>query len=190
MSKIHRGFTVIELLIVIVVIAILATIATLAYNGVQQRSKNLITIDAAKSWVDLLSINYSRNGQMNVDFWALPSGANGICLGDKSDYPATDHLREGECYQNMYVADDVRATLAKLGSVHMKTFEIDTDGDSNFSRGVQYSFDGHAFVWYDLIGKNQDCVLKDSEMLATNDVGTTCQVDMTKLLGKAPLNFG
>ena len=35
-----RGFTIVELLIVIVVIAILAAITVVAYNGVQQRSQN------------------------------------------------------------------------------------------------------------------------------------------------------
>ena len=33
-----RGFTIVELLIVIVVIAILAAISVVAYNGVQERS--------------------------------------------------------------------------------------------------------------------------------------------------------
>lgn len=35
-----RGFTIVELLIVIVVIAILAAISVVAYNGIQDRSKN------------------------------------------------------------------------------------------------------------------------------------------------------
>jgi general secretion pathway protein G len=37
-----RGFTIVELLIVIVVIAILAAISIVAYNGVQQRSRDTI----------------------------------------------------------------------------------------------------------------------------------------------------
>ena len=35
----HRGFTIVELLIVVVVIAILAAITVVAYNGIQERSK-------------------------------------------------------------------------------------------------------------------------------------------------------
>ena len=38
--KTQKGFTIVELLIVIVVIAILATVTVVAYNGMQNRAKN------------------------------------------------------------------------------------------------------------------------------------------------------
>lgn len=40
MTKSIRGFTIVELLIVIVVIAILAAISVIAYNGIQQRARD------------------------------------------------------------------------------------------------------------------------------------------------------
>ena len=42
----QKGFTIVELLIVIVVIAILATITIVAYNGVSQRAKESATQNA------------------------------------------------------------------------------------------------------------------------------------------------
>lgn len=43
----RRGFTIVELLIVIVVIAILAAITIVAYNGLQQRANTSAVIDGA-----------------------------------------------------------------------------------------------------------------------------------------------
>jgi prepilin-type N-terminal cleavage/methylation domain-containing protein len=73
-----RGFTIVELLIVIVVIAILATITIVTYNGIQNRTSNIKTISAAKAWVAAIKL-------YEIDKAELPHMSFDACLG--SDYP-------------------------------------------------------------------------------------------------------
>jgi type II secretion system protein G len=83
MMKTVRGFTIVELLIVIVIIGILAAITIVAYNGMQQRTRDAIRIkdlkDVAKA-VELYKVDngtypLSANGSGN---WAgtCPNGGS------------------------------------------------------------------------------------------------------------------
>lgn len=72
----QRGFTIVELLIVIVVIAILAAITIVAYNGIQTRARNSQTAAAVKTYLNAFSSYVALNS-------AYPSvDVNGnYCLG-------------------------------------------------------------------------------------------------------------
>jgi type II secretion system protein G len=58
----QRGFTIVELLIVIVVIGILAAITIVAFNGVQDRSKATAKINDIKSIQKAIELYYAQNG--------------------------------------------------------------------------------------------------------------------------------
>lgn len=51
MTKTIRGFTIVELLIVIVVIAILAAISVMVYGGIQNRANNSVVVNDLKQVV-------------------------------------------------------------------------------------------------------------------------------------------
>ncbi len=72
-QKQQTGFTIVELLIVIVVIGILAAITIVAFNGVQERSRNAKTIAAVKDYMKIYS-SYA------VDYDVFPGSGN-YCLG-------------------------------------------------------------------------------------------------------------
>lgn len=75
----NRGFTIVELLIVIVVIGILAAIVIVAYNGIQLRARNANTASVINAYKKAL-------GQYAIEHQAYPS-ASSVCLGE--DYPDT-----------------------------------------------------------------------------------------------------
>lgn len=73
-----RGFTIVELLIVIVVIGILASVTIVAFNGVQTRAKNAKSTAAIKDWVKIIKLHYA-------DLGAYPGTSS--CLGSATTYP-------------------------------------------------------------------------------------------------------
>lgn len=69
-----RGFTIVELLIVIIVIAILAIIVIAAYNGVTQRAHAAAAEADANSLSKLLTVSYSTNGTYPSDLTTVNNG--------------------------------------------------------------------------------------------------------------------
>lgn len=57
-----KGFTIVELLIVIVVIAILASISVVAYNGIQQRARDSQRFSDFSLMQKALTMYYADNG--------------------------------------------------------------------------------------------------------------------------------
>ena len=62
MQRLSRGFTIVELLIVIVVIAILAAITTVAYNGIQGRARDSQRVTDLRAIVKALELYKTSNG--------------------------------------------------------------------------------------------------------------------------------
>ena len=90
----RRGFTIVELLIVIVVIGILAAITVVAYNGIQDRAKNTQTVNAASAWLKAMKMYKIDNGS-----W--PSIYN-VCLGEGYMYgvSGTEATGIAQCRQD------------------------------------------------------------------------------------------
>lgn len=55
-----RGFTIVELLIVIVVIGILATITIVAYNGIQNRANDTAVQSDLRNLANILEMEYAK----------------------------------------------------------------------------------------------------------------------------------
>jgi len=85
-SRNSKGFTIVELLIVIVVIAILAAISIVAYNGIQTRAENSKTVAAVSAWAKAIQLYKVDNGTYPV----IAS-----CLGSTSTYTGS---YSGRCW--------------------------------------------------------------------------------------------
>ncbi|OYW85007.1 hypothetical protein B7Z17_03075 [Candidatus Saccharibacteria bacterium 32-49-10] len=94
-----RGFTIVELLIVIVVIAILAAITIVAFNGVQQRARDSARATSLAAITKALELYYADNGQ-----YPLGSGSSTINGSWSTSADAS--------WQNL--ADQLRPYLATL----------------------------------------------------------------------------
>ncbi len=62
MKRLTKGFTIVELLIVVVVIGILAAIVTVAYAGIQQRAQVSAMTSELKQWQKLFEAYRAING--------------------------------------------------------------------------------------------------------------------------------
>ena len=93
-QKCLRGFTVVELLIVIVVISILATLTTVAYNGVIERSQDAVIASTVESYAKAITTYRAKNGR-----WPLASEATtAACIGNDTSYSSTyGYLYPGIC---------------------------------------------------------------------------------------------
>lgn len=105
-SSFHRrGFTIVELLVVIVVIAVLAGISVVAYNGIQGRAEKTKTLTAVRSYEQALVAYKSGEG-------SYPTTAT-YCLGNGY----TDKTGDGnpDCRWNSGTVSTDAAFNTKLG---------------------------------------------------------------------------
>jgi prepilin-type N-terminal cleavage/methylation domain-containing protein len=136
----RRGFTIVELLIVIVVIGILATIVIVAYGGIQKRARNVSVINTASEYRTIFMAYAAQNGQ-------YPSGNTliGYCLG--SGYVDYNSDGIGDCVDNgsgFYVSENSSYnTMLKTVVVSLPnttTTVYTRTSDSSKVSGIRYDY--------------------------------------------------
>lgn len=143
-----RGFTIVELLIVIVIIAILAAITMVAYNGITNRANQSANQTAINNYVKTFQL-------IKDDTGILPAGANeqSSCLGpDPQPSP---------CIKSGQVASTASTTATKnLLTQYDLTTQPGIKNDSNSADGYLFytsSYYGEpTLMWQVPLG--QDCV--------------------------------
>jgi prepilin-type N-terminal cleavage/methylation domain-containing protein len=131
-----RGFTIVELLIVIVVIGILAAITIVAYNGVQSRARNVSRATEAVQVAKLLS-NYKA---INGNYPVIGSGASASCIGTGFPDFNTDGVLD--CWDVRIIGG---ATFHPDATFNTALNTVGTTPPGNRTV-VEYPFDGNGFV--------------------------------------------
>lgn len=165
----NQGFTIVELLIVIVVIAILATITIVAFNGIQQRSRNTQVVSGVNAYTKAFMEYKAINS-------AYPPSSG--CLG--ANYPSNN------CWMNGTSADmSVNTTLDSALQEFIPTkptlaTSLMSIGIGSLSRGGAGYIPndptyGNRLVYY-LAGASQDCSISGAISVNEGGVVTQCNI--------------
>ena len=182
-----RGFTVVELVIVIIVIAILAIIILTTYNGAQTRTNNSRTLTGIQQYYTSIKLYYAKNGgkyppvpnegtaqvTMTCLGTGYPGGTCGTITGttvnESTSFMST--LRQGSGTNITGVVND------QAGSVGSESFigaayGIDTTTSAHSPTGR-----ARMIEWF-LAGKNQDCKIPQAWAYNTAHNNTACELDL------------
>lgn len=185
----RRGFTIVELLIVIVVIAILASITIVTYTFVRQDSYNARINAGVAQYVEAIQAYYSLNGsyptttpENNGDHIAM------ICLG--TGYPSHQcgtvsgaDVSEDSLF-NSEMQNVLTGNPPALGDAAIKVGSETYIGASYGLDATTHSSTGYArMVEYALNGANQDCKVAGAWAYnsSTTPATTACEIDFEEV---------
>ena len=164
-----KGFTIVELLIVIVIIAILAVIIIISFNGITKKAEYTSIAVTVKQYAKAFDMYRIENG---INPISSGTGTVGFCVGE--GYPNLDADPEGDCINDADYAlftfnedsafnDKIRPYIPTLPNIQKEGFVA---GGHNYN-GLNYAFDPNiyldgvsqprSFLFYYLKGQNQDC---------------------------------
>ena len=191
MSAKTKGFTIVELVVVIVIIAILAAITVVGYSSIQRQARNTAIIHNTQAWIRMLNTMYVKEGIIEVD---ISAEERSICLGTKAQYPAIAGLDEGQCHWRAYTSDQLEAVISRIGNISMTVDTIDG------FRGLQYGYDyetgvtnnkTHALLWFVLHGEGQNCGAVSGGTVSryeeSGDGYASCFVNIKQEMGVNPI---
>ena len=179
-AKSQKGFTIVELLIVVVVIAILAAITIVSYNGITAQATASKTLSLVRQWQQTIVLYQATSSKLPNDW---------TCLGNSvNDFPAdaAASIGLGQCERNFIVSGQPSDWTSEFKTVPTPGQTLSTpellranaslspggldmykNGSNGYMRGIVYAsiFDPAiapqgipgAYIFYTL--KGRDCSL-------------------------------
>jgi prepilin-type N-terminal cleavage/methylation domain-containing protein len=187
----QKGFTIVELLIVIVVIAILAAISVVAYNGIQARSENTKTVQGVAQYVKIFNMYATTYGvyPTSVVPPAAPPANLWTCLPYSTSTCASSSSTPSSCFglnttgTNTAFESELKKVASSLPSLSDKGSECSSTQTfqgvivliHNSGKSVQIHFPQRGDVSCPSIGG----AVYNSRMFSANT--TKCHVNMPDL---------
>ncbi len=128
----QRGFTIVELLIVIVVIAILAAITIVAYNGIQTRAKT----NSGQAQANSIVKKFEALNAIKGAYIGTAGGTDGSAINTYAD--AAPVASEAH----------IDSTTSVIAATNATTHGLDGASAKNGSVVSAYACAGGANVWY------------------------------------------
>lgn len=140
----RRGFTIVELLIVVVVIAILASITTVTYNGIQMRARDSERVSDISTIQKLLEAYYIDNGTFPLRADLRDPAWRAANLMSRDQGPFINPLDKGS--DNSIVASGSTVTIDKYSYYEMPTgtatgYRMTYKLEANPTSGINISVD-------------------------------------------------
>lgn len=184
-----RGFTIVELLIVVVVIAILATIIVVSYNGITKSAYNSQVVSGVRSYYQVIQAYYAENGSYPQTTGEKNGDAIGMtCLGVGYKNQYCGKVTNTDVYEDPVFNQQLAAYLKGNGSP-ISDVSVGVPGESYIGAvyGIdtvdpQYSATGYGrVIEYALHGSNQNCVVAQAYVYSTASGGTGCEILLEKI---------
>lgn len=121
MKKLQKGFTLIELMIVVAIIAILAAVAAPRFGTQLRRSRDAKAVALAGTWQSAHTLNYSTSEQYALNFGALFNDVDTTTINNSF---TTDARTAALTSTSSNAAIFFRAGTGSLGGNNSVSFEI------------------------------------------------------------------
>lgn len=179
-----KGFTVVELIIVIIVIGILAAILVVSYNGSIKNSYNSQVISGVKTYYDAIQTYYTQYHKYPTT--SVEQSGNAIamtCLGVGYANQTCGSVSDTVINEDT-LFNQTMNTFLKSSSGPIANRIIPVPGESYV--GAVYGIDqvdnpkstsGYGrVIEYALHGANKNCGISDAYQYSTNAQGTACEI--------------
>lgn len=166
----QRGFTLVELIIVIIVISILAAIISIAYTSVQKEARDTKNVDGMHKFADAIELFISKNQHFPKGNWgsSAPIGTGTECIDGGNGFAG----------HGMYKCT-IEDTLVASGYLP-SGFTV------NLSRNTKYPYaDGRAALMVYNVGTTKAMVMTSMENPSSQDAANF-SAELVKCYGSDP----